>query len=339
MNAASKDTARGGDTSQAASSAATSADPGDFAIASAPTTQGPQDSPAEAVPNDANGASEEAQVPSSRLREEASRRREAEATAQQMQAQMQNMQNQLIMQQQLGQLAANNAQQAQAPNPEDQMVTMFGDPEDGAADAYNAVKTVADHAAEQAAAQVAARLQAEMDRKLGGVTASFQTADRLSAMKASGLIDDSAEKTIGQRMSQRIAQDPRWGEPGNQTHLVNDIYMSMLENGEIRPGRRQTPSNAGGMGNTPWQPGGHGQPNAQQQQAAIDAQLQEIQQRFPRRFGTKTLQEMRDMSAEMGFTPQTAAAPAPQQVPTYSQQPTQHTEGMPGSPRTFTHTR
>lgn len=329
MNATQSGTARGGDTSQVASPAATDAGSDDFAITSAPTTQEPQSDAAETSTTDGDGG--EARVPSARLREEASRRREVEQQLTQTQSQLQQMQNQLIMQQQLANMQ-NQQQAAQRVNPDDEYVRMFGDPEEGAGEAYNAVKAVAEHVAGQAVQQAAQNLQREMDKRLGGVTASLATSERLAAMKERGLIDDNAEKSIGQRMSQTIQQDARWGEPGNQPHLLNQIYMNMLESGEIKPGRRSpNPSNAGGMGSTMWQPGGHGQPDAAAQQAALDNQLREIQQRFPRRFGNKTIEEMRDMSASMGFGPSPSqAAPAPQQ---------QHTEGMPGAPRTFVHTR
>tara|TARA_R110002110_G_C13454025_1_gene717366 strand:+ start:1115 stop:2062 length:948 start_codon:yes stop_codon:yes gene_type:complete len=274
-------------------------------------------------PDPGAGASEEndesGQVPSFRLREESTRRREAEQSSVVLQQQNQLLQNQLAIAQQ-NPTAPVPAAEA---DPNDELRRPFGTDQDGDT-AYNAVKNVSRAEAREEIAtarkEMRQELQADFDVKLGSVTASMAMAEELAGMKVNGLIDDGAEKEIGRRMGEQIRQNPAWGQPANQRHLLNQIWTDMLRNGDIRPTTR--PATPGGGGNSPLQPGA---PRLTERQVSDnnDAELLEIQRRHPGRFGKLSLDELRSLGGP--GTSQHQAGPA------------QEAQGQPT--RTFIHTR
>jgi hypothetical protein len=242
---------------------------------------------------------EEVPVPSYRLREESERRRLAEERESQLQ-----QQNRLLTQV----IEHNQAypqqpgQPAQAVSPEEAaLIASFGTPEEGGPQAYEAVKKVAESVVEpkmQALQNENARLRQELTQQVGGVVATSYISGELNKMKAQGLIDERVEGEISRRMADRIQQDPSWGQPVNQPHLLNEVYMSMLRKGEIAMARRPNPANATGNGTMPTQPGSGGGAETltrEQRLTAHDDVLRQIQQRYPNRLGGLSMEQMREL--------------------------------------------
>ena len=263
------------------------------------------------------------QVPSFRLREESARRREAEQGYLLMQQQNQLLQNQLVQTQ-------NQQPETPSTGEMDELQRPFGTDEDGQ-QAYQAVRGVANHVARETVddlrGEIRQELQSEFDTKLGSVTASMQMAEELAGMKARGLIDDTAEKEISRRMGGAIRENPAWGQQSNQRHLLNQVWTDMLRNGDIKPTTRPATPNGGGT--NPLQPGA---PRVTEQQLRDnnDAQLRDIQQRFPRQFGKMTIEQLRDLGGTMG---------TPQGQPQVAQPVTEMQQTQPAFQRTFVHTR
>lgn len=259
------------------------------------------------------------QVPSYRLREETSRRREAENAAQLIAQQNLILQNQLNQQQQ---------SVAPAPGVPDELLEPFGNDEEGQK-ALRAVRGVSQHetreALDQFRGEIRQELQQEFDTKLGSVTASITMAEDLAGMKTRGLIDDNAEKEIGRRMGEQIRQNPAWGQKGNQEHLLNKVWTDMLRNGDIRPTTQPATPREGG--NSPLQPGGS-RPTEKQLRDNNDAELREIQERFPNSFQGKTIEQLRSLGGPQSST-----------VEHGSRQPQQQQQTQLPSQRTFVHTR
>ena len=258
------------------------------------------------------GEEESGQVPSFRLREEMSRRREAEQAFGVAQQQMQLLQNQLQQQQQ---------QQVPVENVEDELRKPFGADEDGN-QAYQAVRGVSEQVVNEMRQGIRDELQSDFDVKLGSVTASMQMAEELAGMKTNGLIDDVAEKEIGRRMGEQIRNNPAWGQPANQRHLLNQVWTDMLRNGDIRPTTRPATPSGGSM---PLQPGAT-RLTTKQMAENNDAELLEIQRRHPKKFGNMTLDQLRELGGPGTSTHTTGPSPEPAQ-------------GQPHPARTYTHTR
>ncbi len=277
-----------------------------------------------AAPDDTSEAS--GQVPSFRLREESARRREAEQALQLVQQQNQLLAQQMQQQQQIQQ----QAPAADTDNPVDEIRRPFGEDHDGQ-QAYQAVRGVSEHVARETVeglrSEIRSELQNEFDTKLGSVTASMQMAEELAGMKVRGLIDDTAEKEIGRRMGDAMRQNPAWGQQTNQRHLLNQVWTDMLRSGEIKPTTRPATPNGGGT--NPLQPGA---PRLTEQQLRDnnDAQLRDIQQRFPRQFGKMSIEALRDLGGTMA---------GPQDQPQVGQPVTEMQQTQPAFQRTFVHTR
>jgi hypothetical protein len=245
-------------------------------------------------------AKEDAQVPSYRLREEADKRRAAENRA-------------ASLEQALWQANANANRPA--PVVEDQespLVSRFGDPDDGAREAYTAVRDTAAEVLSEQEERLYNRIIGEMDSRIGSVTATMTTAGQLSAMTKEGLLDQAGEVEMGKRMAFKISQDKAWGRAENQEHLMNTVYMEMLRGGQLRP-RSGPPPVAPGTpsdnGQMPLQPGGGG--GTTQTQEQIDSDLRNIQRAYPKTLGGFTIEELRDLDPG-------AATQQPQQAPSVS---------------------
>ena len=236
---------------------------------------------------------DDAQVPSYRLKEEADRRRTAEYRAQQLE-------------QALWQANANSTAQANAnqnPPAEEQdspLVARFGDPDDGAREAYEAVRDTASEVLTQQEERIFNRILGEVDARVGSVTATMTSASQLAEMTREGLLDQNAEMEMGRRMAQKVTQNRAWGFQENQQNLIDTVYMEMLRGGQLRPRSGAppvapgTPSNNGQM---PLQPGGGGGTAQTQEQA--DADLRNIQKAYPKTLGDLSLEQLRDLDPGM----------------------------------------
>jgi len=253
------------------------------------------DDTTEAAGATGEGDTEGSTVPSYRLREEAEKRRAAESQLQQTQQMNAVLQNQAYQTS-----TASKAPQA-GETEEERLRKSFGTEEEGGPAAYDAVKNVSQYEArqlmEQAKNELRVEMRGEIQRGVGGVTASITTSQELSNMRSQGLIDASAETEIGRRMGQVISQNASWGEPQNQRFLLNEVYVGMLKAGEIRPGVvPPAPATPSGNGNSPLQPGSGGQRlTAHQKQESLDAELRQMQTASPKRLGSLTIEQLREL--------------------------------------------
>ena len=230
--------------------------------------------------------SDEATVPSFRLKEEADKRRGAEARLAQTQAQLQQAQSILINN-------SRQSQQVEREDPEDAQVALFGRPEDGAREAHSAVKQVAQAEAQAAADALYRRVMYDVDNKVGSVTATMTTASHLSDMKSKGLLDDRAEIEMGVRMSAKIREHQGWALAENQQNLRDTVCMEMLRAGVIRPST-VAPGTPSDRGTSPLQPsGGGGQ--ATRSQENVDNELRQIQAANPKTLGNLTIERLREL--------------------------------------------
>lgn len=235
---------------------------------------------------------QEGAIPSWRLKEESERRRAAEAQLAQTQQMMSGMINQQRVPAQ-----QNPAQETE----EEKLRRSFGSEEDGGPQAYEAVRNVSEFTTrqliDQAKTELRQEMRGEVDRRVGGVTASISTSQELSDLKASGYIDDAAEQEIGRRMAAAITENPAWGESNNQPFLLSKVYLTMLQGGELRPGvTPSSPATPSGNGNSMHQPGGGGQRlTTRQRQENKDTQLKEMQKQFPKKLGNMSMDQLRNL--------------------------------------------
>jgi len=270
-------------------------DTSDAAEAHSAGDQAPETDPISVTLADAKDSPEEGKVPSFRLREERERR-----TALEREAENLRQQNKLLSQ------AIDHGQQRPQPQPaegvDEQALIAELENAEGASQAFSAMVKAARYAVSpelKALREENARLQrtlSQTSQQVGAVAASSYVAKELGEMRSKGLIDERVGQEISQRMAQRIQQDPTWGSPQNQPHLLNDVYMTMLRNGEITMSRKPNPANPNKNGTMPMQPGSGGGVETltrEQRLAQHDELLRGIKDRYPRRFGHMTLEQMR----------------------------------------------
>lgn len=106
------------------------------------------------------------------------------------------------------------------------------------------------------------------DQKIGGVTASMETRNTLSAWKGSGLITADDERRISDVMDAEIARTPGWAN--QQNLLLKSVYGDLASKGEITGRKPATGPPVGGGG------GGGGGPAAKPE----DALAADIHSRF-----------------------------------------------------------
>tara|TARA_Y100000310_G_scaffold241697_1_gene245758 strand:+ start:71 stop:1030 length:960 start_codon:yes stop_codon:yes gene_type:complete len=238
-------------------------------------------------------------VPSGRLREEADRARRAETQVAAMQAMIAARQGQ--------QQAPQNGQ----ADPEAQLRDRFGTAEEGGPAAYEAVKDVANNQMSQGLRAMEARLRNEfsgqIDNKVGAVTSSLATAQKLSDMKSQGLLDDAGERVMSQRMGEMVASNQQWGQPQNQGHLINQVYMEMLTTGRIKPRVAPTvnPGTPSDNGNSAMMGGGTGgggpvQMTEKQATEQWEAELLEVQKTQPKKLGGLTMDQLKAIDPHGG---------------------------------------
>ena len=238
----------------------------------------------DATTPDQGEANAAAQVPSYRLREEADARRAAEARAA-------NLEQALWAANAQANANANPAPQTPQESP---LVSRFGDPEDGAREAYDAVRDTAQEVLSETEERLYNRIIGEMDSKFGSITATYTSAQQLSQMTAEGLLDGNAEVEMGKRMAQKINENKAWSLQENQQNLIDTVYMEMLRSGRLKPQSGPpavapgTPSNNGQM---PLQPGGGG--GTTQTQEQIDSDLRNIQKAYPKTLGDLDIEALR----------------------------------------------
>ena len=254
----------------------------------------------------AAGSDEPAQVPSYRLREETARAQRAEAEAAAMRAMIASRQN-------------GAAQPGGVADPEAELRNRFGTEEEGGPKAYEAVRDVADARLAQAIQQVESNLRREfsgqINNKVGAVTSSLASAQKLSDMRARGLLDEAGERMMSQKMGQMVQANAQWGSPQNADHLINTVYMEMLNSGQIKPVVQQpvqpgTPSDNGNSGVIPGGAGG-GVPRMTEEQkmAQWDAELLEVQKANPNQLGGLSIERLREIDPYGG--PQESVEVAP----------------------------
>ena len=164
--------------------------------------------------------------------------------------------------------------------------------------AYNLLDEAARLVSQEGDAEVERRVMERVERvineRLGSFTGAFKSDRELSSMQQKGQIDEENAQVIRNHMRQVIEQSPGWGSAENQEILLNNIYARMVKDGTVKPGTyNNAPRHQPGSG--PLQPGGRRPPTQQQLARDHDKELIAIQDRFPRRFGDKTIQQMRDM--------------------------------------------
>jgi len=249
-------------------------------------------------PGAGRGSDESAgMVPSGRLREESDRARRAEGQVAAMQAM----------------IAARQGQQQQngPADPEANLRDSFGTEEEGGPKAYEAVKAVANNQMSQGMRAMEARLRndfaGQIDSKVGAVTSSLVTAQKLSDMKSQGLLDDAGERVMSQRMGEMVASNRQWGQPQNQGHLINQAYMEMLTTGRIKPRVAPTvnPGTPSDNGNSAMMGGGTGGggPVQMTEKQAIEqweAELLEVQKTQPKKLGGLTMDQLKAIDPHGG---------------------------------------
>ena len=197
------------------------------------------------------------------------------------------------------------------PEPQDDIATdptlqsiraQFGDDAEGQR-AFDAVlrisSTIAEKQTQKAVETALNRVQQEtsgmVDARVGALTATMQTNATLQGWVDRGMIDANGLTEMTDRMRNAVTQDPRWGEAGNQPHLINQVYMGMLQEGKIKPGTYQR--NPQGN-NFPLRSGGRGGASRTQAQitASHEEELKAIQAKFPRSLGRVSMDTLKKMS-------------------------------------------